>query len=78
MLRALPHVLWFVGIVLIFQGLARLSGAGLPDQDANAVLLEKQREQIQSAQTTAILGGLMVFSGLAWWKFQMRAKGAKS
>lgn len=65
-MRFIPHLVWLVGAVVLLIAFGRYSGASMPYQDPTPALLAVQRDQIESAKTVALIGGLIFVGGVVW------------
>lgn len=63
-MRFIPHFLWLVGGALTLYATGSYSGHSLPFQDPTPELLAVQREQIQTAEILAIVGVVLIISGV--------------
>lgn len=73
-MRFIPHIIWVIGAVILWAAFGRYSGASFPYQDLTAELLAVQRNEIEFAKTEALIGGLILSSGVAWIVIRRRVR----
>ena len=65
MKRAVFHLPWLVGLLLLLGSLLWGAGAALPYQDGTPELLLRQQEELRHAMIAIASGALLFFGGLA-------------
>jgi hypothetical protein len=75
-MRFIPHLVWLIGVVVLLIAAGRYSGASVPYQDPTPELLAVQRGQIESAKVAAVVGSLLLASGVSWVIFRPRSRSA--